>query len=470
MSRRGRIALAATVLMAIMAIGASAADTGGISAELIQRWTSGKLSGPAKALADVVANKEITEVALNRDRYITHSKIFDFKIKTGDVTNQKGSGRCWMFAGFNVLRAPIIKKLKLKNFEFSENYLMFWDKMEKVNFFLQGMIDMAERPIDDRELSVLLEDPLGDGGWWSYFVDLVKKYGVVPKEAMPETYNSSSTGTMNTLISLKVKEMGLELRNMARAKAKPAVVLSRKEALLGEAYRLLVLNLGHPPTRFVWRYETTDTVGAITQSRRLTPQEFYTEVIDWDLDQYVTLFDYAGKDYYQNYAIRLSRNMYDRPNFTVLNLPIDSLRIYALKSILDSTPVWFACDVGRDNYGAEGILAAGIYNYEALYGTEFMLSKADLIQTGLITPNHAMTFIGVDTVGGKAEKWLVENSWGGERGDKGSWTMYNDWFDKYLFGLVIQKKYLPEAIIKLSQQLPLELPPWDPVYPVNRLN
>ncbi len=354
MTRMGRLAIAAFVITAALATGAGAADAGGISAELIQRWTSEKLSGQAKALANVVANKEITDVALNRDRYITHSKIFDFKIKTGDITNQKSSGRCWMFAGFNVLRASVIKKLKLKNFEFSENYLMFWDKMEKVNFFLQEMIDMADRPIDDRELSVLLLDPLGGDGWWSYFVDLVKKYGVVPKEAMPETYNSSSSGSMNSLMGLKVKEMGLELRNMARTKAKPTAVQSRKEAMLAEVYRLLVLNLGQPPTQFVWRYETTDTTGTITQPRTLTPQEFYKEVINWDLDQYVVLFDYAGKDYFKTYAIRLSRNMYDRPNFTVLNLPIDSLRAFALKSVLDSTPVWFTCDVGRDNYGAEG--------------------------------------------------------------------------------------------------------------------
>jgi bleomycin hydrolase len=442
---------------------------GGITPEQIQAWSQSLSQGRDRVMADIVAGKDIKDIALNRERYIEHNPYVNFVIKTGDITNQKSSGRCWMFAAQNVLRPQVIEKYKLKKFEFSENYLMFWDKLEKINFFLQGMIDMADRPIDDRELEILIKDPMGDGGWWPYFTDLVRKYGLVPKEAMPETYNSSSTGTMNGLLGLKVKEMGLRLRNMVREGKLAGEVSARKDEMLAEVYRLLVFNLGEPPREFTWRYETTDTAASGTHVQTYTPQAFFKEAIGDDLRGYVALFNYPGKNYFENYSLRLSRNIYDRPDFTILNLPVDSLRKYTLLSILDSTPVWFACDVGQENYGSDGIMALDIYNYEGILGTDFKLPKGDLIHMQLISPNHAMAFIGVDTANGLAQKWLVENSWGEDRGDKGKWYMYNDWFDRYVFGVVISEKYLPEELKTLAKKKPVELPPWDPMYALNRL-
>jgi bleomycin hydrolase len=458
------------VALAIMAGTVVAAPQGGISEGLIRELMSTRMSGTDKLLADIVANKNVTDVAVNREELTAHSKIFNFKIKTGDVTDQKSSGRCWMFAGFNILRPQIIKKFKLKGFEFSENCLMFWDKLEKANFFLQEMIEMAGRPMDDRELMILIEEPFGDGGWWTYFVDLADKYGVVPKENMPETYNSSTTATMNSLIGLKLKEMGMNLRAMVNAGKPKAEIDAAKTDMLKQIYRWLVMNLGQPPQEFSWRYETTDSSAIATYAKTLTPKEFYKDVIGCDLRDYIALFNVPNKDLFNTYSLKFSRDMYDRPDFVIVNVPSDTLRTYAAKSILDSTPVWFAADISKENYREDGVLRRNIYDYAAVYGTTFEMPKGEMIQTQLISANHAMTFLGVDTLNGQVHKWLVENSWGGERGDKGMWTMYNDWFDRYVFGLVINKKYLSDELVKLSKKEPTVLPAWDPMYSLNRLN
>ncbi len=447
-----------------------AAPKGGISPEQVERWAQTTPTAHDKLMADIVANGNIKEVALNREKFIAHDSYVNYEIKMGDITNQKSSGRCWMFAALNILRPQVMKKYDVKNFEFSENYLMFYDKLEKANLFLQGMIDLADRPLDDRELEGFIEGPIGDGGWWSYFTDLVQKYGLVPKEAMPETYNSSSSGIMNSFLRMKAAEMGVELRTMARNGASADELQTRKQDMLGQIYRMLVINLGQPPQEFVWRYETSDSTGTVIHSKKFTPRSFYKDAVGDDLSNYVALFNYPGKDYFENYSLRWSRNIYDRPNLTILNVPIDTLRAYALKSVLDSTPVWFACDVGKENDNKDGILELDIYNYQSIYGTTFQMPKADLIHMQLITPNHAMAFMGVDTADGEARKWLVENSWGSDRGDKGKWFMYNGWFDRYMFGVIINKKYLTDQLKTMAEKPPTELPPWDPMYSLNHLN
>jgi len=457
------------LVLAPAAASGGSAPEGAVTEELVRRLQTRPLTPAEQAIADIVASGDVNAVALNRERLIAHDGFVNLKIKRGDITNQKSSGRCWMFAGFNVLRPEVMRKYKLSTFEFSENYLLFWDKIEKSNFFLQGMIDLAEKPLDDRYLQTLLDEPLGDGGWWSYFVDLANKYGVVPVEAMPETHNSSSTGRMNGLLTLKLKEIGLELREMARGGASASTLREKRESALEEIFRFLLLNLGRPPETFTWRYATTDSTTIVTYPGTLTPRAFLEDVIGVDLQAYVALFNYPGKAYGKPYAFELSRNVYDRANFTVLNVPSDSLRACIYRSVLDSTAVWFACDVGKENYGEKGVMGLGIYNYEQIYGTRFGLPKKDLIQLGLITPNHAMTFVGVDTLDGAPAKWLVENSWGDERGDDGLWYMYNDWFDRYLFGAVVHRRYVSDAMIDMTRQDPIVLPPWDPMYGLSDL-
>ncbi len=472
------IALAA--LVALLAAGlvpdpAAAAPETGLDAEFCADLQAMHLSGAQRALADIIATTSVQDIALNRERYLQHRPLINHRIDTGSITHQRGSGRCWMFAGFNVLRPEVISKHDLKDFEFSENYLLFWDKMEKANVFLEEMIARAGDPLDDRRLSIVLDGPLGDGGWWSYFVDLATKYGMVPKEIMPETHNSSSTGGMNRVLELKLVEMGLDLRQKTRDEASRATLTDAKKAHLREFYRLLAYHLGSPPTEFTWRYETEqDSTKLTTYPRPLTPKTFFEEIVAIDLESYRALFHYPGKAFDQTYSLELSRNIYDRPDFTLINVPIDTLKACALASVLDSSAVWFACDVGKENYGKDGIFALGIYNYGEIYDTSFDLPKRDLIQMGQITPNHAMVFVGVDTLstpeGPHASKWLVENSWGSGAGDDGMWYMYDDWFDQYLFGVIVHEKYLSPRLRELSRQPPTILPPWDPMYGLTGLD
>lgn len=467
--------LCALVAGSFGATSTQASPATGLDADFRAELQSMRLDGARKALADIIANTNLQDIALNRERYLQHHPLVNHRIDTGSITHQRGSGRCWMFAGFNVLRPEVIRKHDLKDFEFSENHLMFWDKMEKANVFLEEMIARAGDPLDDRRLAIVLDGPLGDGGWWSYFVDLVTKYGVVPKEIMPETHNSSSTGSMNRVLELKLVEMGLDLRDRARNGASREALGRVKKDYLREFYRLLAYHLGLPPAEFTWRYETkTDSTALTTYPHPLTPASFFEEVVAIDLEPYRALFHYPGKAYDQTYSLELSRNIYDRPNFTLLNVPIDTLKACALASVLDSAAVWFACDVGKENYSRDGILALDIYNVREIYDTSFSLPKRDLIQMGLATPNHAMVFVGADTLstpeGPRASKWLVENSWGADAGDDGMWYMYDDWFDRYLFGVIVHEKYLSPRLRSLSRQPPVLLPPWDPMYGLTRLD
>lgn len=468
--KKSMVAICLSLLLLSFGSLALGKSKGGLDAGLIKRLTAGQSDDATRTMADIVAARNVKDIALNRKLVNRHNDFINHELKTGEITNQKSSGRCWMFAGFNVLRPKVMQNLQLKTFEFSENYLMFWDKMEKSNMFLQNMIEMADLPLDDRELQIIIDGPLGDGGWWTYFTGLVEKYGVVPQDVMPETYNSSASGTMNRLMTLKLGQMGVELRQSIRSGNSTKDAISKKEIMLAQIFDMLVLNLGRPPVDFEWRYETEDTTITGTIEEHFTPKSFYKKALPGGLNAYVALFNYPGKEFYINYSLRQSRNIYDQPNFTILNLPIDSLKHYALMSVLDSTPVWFACDVGKGNYGKKGIFARDIYNYEKIYNLKFDLPKKDLIQMGLITPNHAMTFMGVDTVDNLPRKWLVENSWGKDKGVDGKWCMYDSWFDQYMFGVIIEKKYLSENLRKMSQKSPIELSPWDPMYRLNQLD
>ncbi|MEZ5359385.1 MAG: C1 family peptidase [Candidatus Zixiibacteriota bacterium] len=449
---------------------AVSADKGGIPKRLIDSLNAVSYDNMDKTIADIVANGDINSVALNRERFIEHNKFVNLKIKTGEITNQKSSGRCWMFSGLNILRPQAMKNLKNEKLQFSQNYLMFYDKMEKYNTFLQYMIDFADRPLDDRELQILIDGPGGDGGWWTYFTGLIKRYGLVPIEAMPETHNSSSSGKMNEFLTMKGMQFGVQLREQFAAGTSKKDLVRVKEGMLAELYQLLVLHLGQPPTEFVWRHESSDTTVKGTITETYTPQSFAKAALSDDFDDYVALFNYPGKPFMANYSVEMSRNIYTDQNFSIVNVPVDTMMAYAFASLLDSTPVWFACDVGKEDYTKDGIMALNIYNYEDILGTKFDLPKKDLIQMMVITPNHAMAFMGIDTADGKPVKWLVENSWGGDKGDGGYWYMYNDWFRRYMFGVVIHKRYLSKQLIDISRTEPMILKPWDPMYSLNRLN
>ncbi len=451
------------LLLAVLLSQVCSASQGAIDEPLLERLRSSSIrTDHDRAMYNALTENDINKLALNRDMVNTHNTLFSHKIKTKGITNQRSSGRCWLFAGLNILRPKMIEKYKLSDFEFSEIYLTFYDKLEKANTFLESVIATADKDLMDREVEFIIRHPFDDGGYWDYVVDLIEKYGVVPKEVMPETHNSSNTGMMNRLITRKLRQNASVLRGLYRDGAAAEVLRQEKTRMLEVIYKMMTLNLGEPPTEFTWRYEDRDTV--LSEPRRYTPQDFYLEAVDVDLKDYICLVDHPLQQRNKLYRIKWTRNISDGEDITFINLPVAELKEYTLRSVLNDEPVWFANDVGKQNYREHGILAESIYDYSLIYGADFKLTKRDRLLLRDSSPNHAMVLIGVDVKDDKPVKWLVENSWGGERGDGGKWTMYDSWFDEYVYEVVIHKKYLPRDIIETLDTEPVTLPPWDPMW------
>jgi bleomycin hydrolase len=450
------------VALSLAATGVFAKEpTSALTPEVLKELrASFTLDAETRALMNAVTNNDVKGLALDRDLFNRNDNLFNYKIDVKGITNQKNSGRCWLFAGLNIMRPTVIKKYNLSDFEFSQNHLFFWDKLEKANLFLEAVIETRDRPLDDRELEVLMKDPVPDGGWWSYVVSLIEKYGAVPKDVMPETNNSENTMMLNAHLNKLVRHDAAELRKLAASGTNPDALEKRKLGMLKDVYRLIALHLGQPPETFVWRYEDKDNK---VHEATFTPLAFYTEAVGVKLGDYVSLFDHPAHPYNKYYRIKYCRNMQDIPDMDFVNLDVNRLKEFALASVLAGEPTWFAADIGKQNDRKDGILEEGIYDYRSLFGMNMDLSKADRVVYWDSSPNHAMVFVGVDTLGSKARKWLVENSWGTDTGNKGLWTMHDDWFNEYVYSVIVNKKFLPEDVLALLGTKPEVLPAWDPM-------
>ncbi|MCX6557283.1 MAG: hypothetical protein NTW95_07645 [Candidatus Aminicenantes bacterium] len=457
-------ALLLTVL-AVMLLGlvvpAAAEDNGGIDASLLRELKQSLvMDGPTRALVNAISNNKINDLVLNRAIVASHSPVFNVRIEASGITNQKSTGRCWMFAGLNLLRPALMKKFKLAAFEFSETYLFFWDKLEKANLFLEMIIANKDKAWDDRELQGWMATPVPDGGWWSHYVNLIEKYGLVPKSVMPDTSNTDSSAALNAILDTVLRDAAAAIRNLAARGGGLAEMRALKTAALKQVYRLLVLHLGAPCESFIWSYEDKDKK---TYKKTYTPLEFGREAAGSELRQYVTLTDHPVHPYNQRYQLRYCRNFSDAADMDYLNLGIEKLKAYALKTLENNEAVWFAADSGMQMDRKLGIMAEGIFDYASLYGYEKKMSKAEKLQYKDLSPVHAMAFVGAERENGRALKWLVENSWGSDVGDKGYWTMYDDWFDKYVLVVIVNKKYLGADDRKLLELEPVVLPSWDPL-------
>ena len=455
--------LIVAALVAAVAFAGAAAHAGGkglTPAEIDDLESSIVFDATTTALVNAVTNNDTRDLAFSRELVNDRDDVFNVVLDAKGITNQERTGRCWLFAGFNVMRPAVMEKYNLDSFEFSQSHLFFWDKLEKANMFLDAIALTADRPIDDREVQALLSAPVPDGGWWNYVVSLVEKYGAVPKSVAPETRNSSDTRRVNHLLDRMMRVDAVELRGMVAEGAEDAAIDARRREMMRDVYRVLVLHMGPPPKEFVWRYKDKDE--RIVE-KEYTPRSFYEEAVGVDLRDYVALFDHPAYPYDALYRINFCRNMTGMGDMAFVNVGVDRLREFALKAVLSDEPVWFAADVGKDHDSKAGILRPGVYDYASLFGVDLSMSKADRVRFRDTTPNHAMVFIGVDHEDGEPVKWLVENSWGTDRGDGGRWTMYDGWFTDNVFSVIVHKRHLPRDVLSLLDTEPAILPAWDPM-------
>lgn len=441
-----------------MALGAQA-QQGGISADMLKQIQGTyKHTAADKAIHNAMAGTSLGVLARNQESLANFDANFSDKVVSAGITNQKQSGRCWLFTGLNVLRAQMIVKYGLKEMEFSQNYNFFYDQLEKSNLFLQGIIDTREKPMDDKMVEWLFKNPIGDGGQFTGVSDLILKYGLVPASVMPETYSSEHTDELNRLLGLKLREFGLQLRETAAKGADAKTLQQQKTDMLGTVYSMLALALGEPVKNFTY------TVNGVT--KEYTPLSFYQEFLGNDLDgNYVMVMNDPSRDYYQCYEIDYDRHVYDGKNWKYVNLPIEDIKQMAIASIKDSTMLYFSCDVGKFMDRKRGVLDINNFDYNSLMGTTFGMDKKQRIQTFASGSSHAMTLMAVDLdKAGKPKKWMVENSWGKDSGYQGHMIMTDEWFNEYMFRLVVEKKYVPSKVLDILKKEPVRLPAWDPMF------
>ena len=416
-----------------------------------------------RALASAVRKNGISAVAMDLERAQTMQHTFSHVIKGGPVTNQKQSGRCWMFAGLNVLRIPVMARCNLEEFELSQAYQMFWDKFEKANYFLENILETLEEPLDGRLLAWLLSAPLGDGGQWDMFVNLVEKYGVVPKWVMPESFHSGQSRAMNALLTAKLRQDAAHLRSLHAQGEGPSSLRREKERVLGEFYGALATFLGEPPQRFDFEYRSRDD--EFHREQGLTPVEFFHRYVGMDLREYISVINAptADKPYGRTFTVKYLGNVKGGRDVLYLNADSNVLREAAMAQLMDGEPVWFGCDVGNMQDRESVILSENLFNYAAVLGVPMQMTKAQRLDYGESLMTHAMVFTGVNVVHGSPDRWRVENSWGAENGNKGYFVMGDDWFDAYMYQVVVRRAYLPQDLQAALAQPPVELPPWDPM-------
>lgn len=432
----------------------------------LQSFAADFNANPAnKAILNALTAESISKVGVNREMLTRLDHSYSHKLKNSEpITNQKNSGRCWLFAGLNVFRYAAIEKMNLDKFEFSQNYPLFWDKFEKSNYFLEAILNTLDEPANGRLIMHLVANPIQDGGQWDMFVNIIKKYGVVPKSVMPETESSSATGYMTSAITAKLREYAAELRTNHAEGASIDDLRERKVAMMNTIYRMLCLHLGQPPVEFYWQWNDKDN--EFHREGSITPQAFYEKFVGFDLDSMVCLINAptADKPYNKLFTVDYLGNVVEGEIIRYLNVEIDVMKQAASQQIVDGKPVWFGCDVGKLLGRESGIMAEDTYDYAGIYGEPFVADKATRLDYGQSLMTHAMVFTGVDIdEAGQTAKWRVENSWDDKNGDKGFYLMTDAWFSEYMYEVVVSKEYVDAELLKVLDTTPIHLAPWDPM-------
>ncbi|MGF1427023.1 aminopeptidase C [Kitasatospora sp. LaBMicrA B282] len=414
-----------------------------------------------RLMQNAVTGTPVDDIALDRRVLTGTDHSVSHHLDDWRATNQKQSGRCWLFAGLNLLRVGAARKLGVKDFEFSQNHLLWWDKFERANRFLEAVIETADRPVDDRTVAHLLANPIGDGGQWNMFVALVAKHGLVPKSAMPETDSSSSTRAMNRALRTLLRQGARDLRGQAGEGVEAQ--RKTKREVLAAVHRVISIHLGTPPQRFLWQWE--DRNREFHRDGWLTPAQFAAAYVQLPLTEYVCLVHdpRATSPVGRTFTVEYLGNVVDAPPVVYLNVPMELLKRLAMESIVGGEPVWFGCDVKKMMRADAGVWDAALFDYAAVYDAPFTMDKADRLLHHETRMTHAMLFTGVDLVDGAPRRWRVENSWGEEKADRGFWTMNDSWFGEHVFEIAVRRSALPPDLVAALDQPPIVLPAWDPM-------
>ena len=464
--RKNQILAAALLCLTMQGHAQTPTKGGGISSEMLTQIERNGVQSSDRVISNALATNKIDDLALNFKEQGRLDTYFSVETPAQSIHNQKSSGRCWLFSGLNVLRANFARLHKDSiRVEYSQVYLSFYDQLEKANLMLQGSIDNASKPIDDERVQFFFKNPINDGGTFCGVADLAEKYGLVPMQAMPETYNSDNTSRMARIISSKLREYGLELRGMVAAKKKDAAIKQRKTEMLGTIYHILALTLGEPTKEFSYTFR--DSKGnAVGEAKTYTPKSFYDATVGSKLNgTFIMVMNDPRRPYHKTYEVDYDRHVYDGHNWKYLNLPMDEIAQLAIASLKDGHKMYSSYDVGKQLDRKLGYMDLDNYDYGTLFGTTFPMNKADRIATFDSGSTHAMTLTAVNLdANGKPTEWKVENSWGASYGQAGCLIMSNRWFNEYMFRLVVNKKYVPAKLQGEFDQKPVMVMPEDPLF------
>ena len=457
------------MMLAFAAAAGAQTKDGGISAQMMQQIRQAQKQTTAdRALFNAIAANNIDNLAKNHKAPAAPDTYFSVETPKQSITDQKQSGRCWMFSGMNVLRNNFAQKSDSLTVEFSQAYLFFYDQLEKANLFLQGVIDCAKKPMDDQRVQFFFKNPINDGGTFCGVADLTAKYGLVPKSVMPETFSSDNTRRMAALLSSKLREYGLQLRDMVNNGKKPAELRSAKEKMLGTIYHMLSLTIGEPPAQFTYAFKNSKG-REVTPAKTYTPQSFYKEVVGDPLrGTFIMVMNDPRRPYHKAYEVELDRHTYDGTNWKYLNLPMEDIEQLAITALKAVKKMYSSYDVAKFLNRDLGYCDLDNYDYGSLFSTTFPMNKAQRVSTFDSGSTHAMTLTAVDLdQNGKPLKWKVENSWGATWGQQGCLIMTNKWFEEYMFRLVVDKQFVSPKLLEEFNQKPVQVMPEDPLFGVD---